>query len=346
MKEDKRSTVHKKKKKSNKKKKIIFTILFILLFVAGFGGYYVWSILNKVNTNTTISKNREDLGISSEFEDMLKSKGKDEIINVALFGLDRRTHNEPSRSDATMVLTVDTHHKKIKMISIMRDSYVNIEGHGKDKLNHAYAFGGPQLAIKTLNQNFNLNIKDYVAVDFDNMEKIVDALGGVEVDIKAKEIPHANKNINALADFRKIPSQPIKSAGKQNLTGMQALGYSRIRDMGNGDFDRTDRQRIVLNGLFEKISKAGVTQYPSIVSKLLPLVETSFTSTDILKIGGEVITSGSANFEQERFPIDGYYPDGGKKINGIWYLPFDKEATVDQLHKYIFDDIKPTPKQM
>ena len=115
-----------------------------------------------------------------------------EIINIAFFGVDRRAVNEASRSDSIMILSIDEMHKKIKMSSIMRDTYVEIKNHGQTKINHAYAYGGPQLAIRTLNENFNLDIRDYVTVDFFNFEKIIDAIGGVTIDVKQDEISLIN----------------------------------------------------------------------------------------------------------------------------------------------------------
>ncbi|MBU5592478.1 LCP family protein [Clostridium sp. MSJ-4] len=330
-------------KKTSKKKKIFFMVLiFIFLFIIGMVCFYVINSLNKVKTNE-ISKTNEDLGIEESTIEELKEKQKHEILNIAFFGLDQREPNEPSRSDATMILTIDQDRNKIKMLSIMRDSYINIDGHGKDKLNHAYAFGGPSLAIKTLNKNYKLNIKDYASINFYNMEKVIDILGGLEIDVKRDEISQINLYISELNSYRKTKPTYVKNPGLQTLNGMQALSYSRIRNVGNGDFERTDRQRIVLALLLEKIQSAGITKYPSLVSELLPLVETSLSKTEILKIGSEILMSPNIVIEQERFPVDGYYKDGGEMINGVWYLPFDKEATTKQIHDYIFDDVIPTP---
>lgn len=205
----------------------------------------------------------------------------------------------------------------------MRDSYVAIEGHGDDKINHAYAFGGPQLAIKTLNENFDLNIDDFVAVNFTTLPKIIDMLGGVTIDITSEEVSH-------------IPG--IDAAGTYTLTGEQALSYSRIRYASGGDYVRTDRQRAVLSKVFEKVLSINVTQYPSLLSEILPMVQTNLDYSEILNLGNQVLKMGVTNLEQERFPRDGYCE--GKMIDKIYYLTFDKENTVQQLHDYIFEDIK------
>lgn len=327
---------HSKKNKSGKKKRnvIIYSLVFILLFLVGLGGFYVFNLLDKVKTNV-ISKDSDDLGIEANVS---SSFSNTDIVNIALFGLDKLSDDEPGRSDATMVITIDKKNDKLKMSSIMRDSYVNIDGHGKDKLNHAHAFGGPELAIKTINKNYKLDIKDYVSINFSNMEKLIDAIGGVNVDVKKEEINEINTTSVG------SPTS-ISHPGLQKLNGIQALSYSRIRHVGNGDFERTDRQRVVLNSMFETIKSSGASQYPSIVSKLLPLVETSLSKTDIIKLGTDVIMDGKMSMEQERFPVDGYYKDGGEMIKGVWYLPFDSEATIKQMQDYIFNDKKPEPKK-
>ncbi|SHJ79388.1 transcriptional attenuator, LytR family [Clostridium amylolyticum] len=332
--------MRKEKKKSKKLKIILITILFIILFLSGFGLFYVYNTLGKVD-KTPISQSNSDLGIGKDILD--KTADKDNIINIALYGVDSRSEKDRGRSDSIIVLTVDKKHKKLKMTSIMRDSYVNIDGHGKDKINHAYAFGGPQLAIKTLNQNFGLNIKDFVTVDFGNMEDIIDAMGGIILKIRDDEVKYVNASVDEQSALRHVSPRHIAGSGTQQVDGMQALAYSRIRSTSGGDFERTDRQRIVLEALFNKIKNAGLTQYPSIVNKLSPYVTTSFSSTDMLKLGTDVFTSGMSTIEQERFPLDGYSKGG--LINKIWYLQYDEAATKEQIYKYIFEDIKPTQKK-
>jgi polyisoprenyl-teichoic acid--peptidoglycan teichoic acid transferase len=331
-----------RKKKMDKKLKItllVFTL--ILLFGLGAGGFYLSTIYNKLNIEK-ISKNPEELGINKDLEQKLQESGKSNIINIALFGLDQRSVKERGRSDSIMILTIDKVHKKIKLSSIMRDSYVNIDGRGKDKITHAYAFGGPQLAVKTLNENFNLNIKDYVTVNFFGMTKIVDAMGGVTIDVKPSEVAVANNYVKNIAKLENVDPPLIDGPGKQRLNGIQAVAYSRNRYTGNGDYERTDRQRRVLAALMEKVKTLGVTKYPTVVSELLPYVLTNMSSVDIVKMGTDVLTSGTTNIDQERFPIDGYCK--GEKIKGIYYLTFDEAATKEQLYNFIFEDIKPTSK--
>lgn len=294
---------------------ITLSILLITVGVAYWYGSHLFNKIEKVEIDTN------DVGIKEEVQEKL-SEYNDSVINIALFGIDAQD-GEAGRSDSIIIATLDTTHNKLKLTSIMRDSYVTIADRGQDKINHAYAFGGAQLAIKTLNENFDLNIEDFVAVNFTTMPKIIDKLGGVTIDITSEEVSH-------------IPG--IDSAGTYTLTGEQALAYSRIRYASGGDYVRTDRQRTVLNKVFEKILATNVTQYPSLLSEILPMVKTSLDYSEILDLGNEVLKMGVTNLEQERFPRDEYCE--GKMISGIYYLTFDKEQTVQQLHDYIFDDIK------
>lgn len=306
-------------KKRSKISLIVLGItLSVLLIIVGGVYWYGSHLFNKIEK---VEIDTNDVGITEEVEEKL-SEYSNSVINIALFGIDAQD-GEAGRSDSIIIATIDTTHKKLKLTSIMRDSYVTIADRGEDKINHAYAFGGAQLAIKTLNENFDLNIEDFVAVNFTTMPKIIDKLGGVTIDITSEEVSH-------------IPG--IDSAGTYTLTGEQALAYSRIRYASGGDYVRTDRQRTVLNKVFEKILATNVTQYPSLLSEILPMVKTSLDYSEILDLGNEVLKMGVTNLEQERFPRDEYCE--GKMISGIYYLTFDKEQTVQQLHDYIFDDIK------
>lgn len=302
--------------------KIVLIIIGIIIgvFLISIGGVYIYGrhIYNKVEK---VEVDKDDIGITEEVEEKL-SPYSNSIINIALFGIDSADATT-GRSDSIIIATIDTTHKKLKLTSIMRDSYVNISGIGNDKINHAYAFGGAQLAIKTLNENFDLNIEDFVAVNFDSLPKIIDMIGGVTVDITNEEVSHISG---------------INSAGTYNLTGAQALAYSRIRYATGGDYVRTERQRTILTKMFEKILNINAAQYSTLISQMLSMVQTSLDYSKILELGTEVLKMGVTSLEQERFPLDGYCE--GQMINEVYYLTFNKELTVEQLHNYIFEDVR------
>jgi len=318
-------------------KKIVLSVFIIFaIFVGGSFGYVFYE-LNKMNT-TKISKTDADLGIKSTAS--TKEEVSSDIINIALFGIDRRVKTDVSRSDSMIILSIDQKHKKIKMSSLMRDLYVEIKGHGQTKLTHAYAYGGPQLAIRTINENFNLNIRNYVTADFYDLEKLIDAVGGVTINVNQDEISLINSG--ETAGIEEKPISKVTTSGPQTLNGLQAVAYSRIRYTDGDDFKRTERQRTVLTGLFTKIKSGGATEFPSVVNRLLPFTETSMNSVDLIKLGTKVITSKTTTLEQERFPVDGYW--SSEMINKVSYLVADIKATADQIHKFIYDDIKPVSK--
>ena len=318
-----------------KGKKITIWILAIVLVVilGAVGGVYLYGnhLFNKLER---VEIDKDDIGITEEVEEKL-SQYSNSIINIALFGVDA-VDGDVGRSDSIMIATIDTVHKKLKLTSIMRDSYVAIDGHGNDKLNHAYAFGGPQLAIKTLNENFDLNIEDFASVNFETLPKIIDELGGIELEIDEDELEYVNGYTAHLNSINGTSEPALESAGLQHVSGTQALAYCRIRYTSGGDYKRTERHREVLTEIFKKIETMPVTSYPSLLLEILPMVNTSLTYNEILDLGTEVLKIGDSSMELERFPRDEYCE--GKMIDGIYYLSFDKETTVEQLHNYIFED--------
>ena len=324
-----------KMKKIKPKMKVLISLFIICVLVVGGVFSYTFYQLNKIKT-VKISKTDKDLGINSKTEN---AKG---ITNIAFFGLDRTQKDEASRSDSIIIFSIDTKNNKIKMSSIMRDTYVKIKDHGETKIAHAYSYGGPQLAIRTINENFNLNIRDYITLDFFALEKIIDAIGEVPIDIKQDEIGFINDKILEVSKIEKKSVPKITKPGLQSLNGLQAVAYSRVRYTAGGDFRRIERQKMVSEAILTKIRSLGATKFPGVVSMLLPYTETSITGMNIIKLGAEVLTSNKATFEQERFPVDGYC--SGKTIDKVWYLVADMNSTIDQLHKFIFKDIKPVPK--
>lgn len=321
-------------KKKNKKSlgfKIFIGFLCVLLAFAVVGGGYVIGLLNKMDN---IKLNKDNLGI---IEDEFKEYDNvNKIKNIALFGVDA-IDGEAGRSDSIMIATVDPVHNKIKLTSIMRDSYVSIDGYGDDKINHAYAYGGPELAIKTINENFGLNIEDFVSVNFSSLPVIINILGGVDIEITQDELQYINSYINDINAKDGTNSPNITYAGVQHLDGTQALAYSRIRYTDGGDYKRTERQRTVLAALFSKLTSASIGSYNSLLNEVLPYIQTNLTSTEILSLGTKVLGIGN-NLEQDRFPRDGY--GEGAMINGVYYLTFDRETIKSQMRDYIFNDIK------
>jgi LCP family protein required for cell wall assembly len=227
----------------------------------------------------------------------------------------------------------------------MRDSRVSVEGHGEQKLKYAYSYGGPQLLIKTINRSFKMNIKDYVKVDFFNFEKIINYVGGVDIDVKANEINLLNDYQKNIAKLEKSNYIPVKKAGLQTLNGKQAVAYCRIRYVGNNDFERTERQRRVMSEILRKVSHENLTQMSSSLDKILPFVETSLKKSEMISLGSYVLMNGITKPDQFRIPTDQNYHDYTDPKDNLYYMLWDKEPTINALHKFIFETELYNPPQ-
>ncbi len=339
------SPAHAKKtpQKRTKKNKgfIIFSIVFLSIFgllLAGVGGVLWYFQYDRNDALDALSDT--ELGVNSSLSN--------NVTNIALFGIDTRNVISGTRgnSDSIMILSIDKTHNTIKITSVMRDMLTPIEGHAANKVNAAYAYGGPELAIKTLNQVFNLNIRDYATVNFAGMADIIDAMGGIEVDITEAERQDANKHIRWLSVTSGTPNVQIARAGLQNLSGTQAVAFARIRYVSTSsgvrdDYGRTDRQRYVMEQLFNKALSMGKSKYPSVIKALLPHMETSLTYADILSMSG--ILTGDISFKQARIP-QGYAMQISNRdfptyLGAALYINLDYAA--EMLHGFIYDDIHP-----
>lgn len=326
----------KKKRLTKKKKIVLFSLLGVIILIGGLAGY-MYSQLNHVK----IDKSNQALGIiTNVVTDNQPHKNFDnQIINIVLFGIDRRDKSDTGRADSTMILTVDFKHNKLKLSSLMRDIYVDIDGYGKTKFNHAYSYGGATLAIKTINQTFGTDIRDYVMVDFFTLEKIIDKIGGVEIVVKEKEYPLINRYMNEVAKIEGDKPVHLTRGGEQLLDGKQAVAYARIRKVGDGDFERTERQRRVLSQMLDKVQNIKKSDMPSLAMTLLPYVETSLDVNTIMDLGVAYMKSGIKGMEQDRFPRDGYWES--YILKGVWYMKFDEEETKNQLQSFIYDNEEP-----
>src|SRR5690554_5690483 len=205
--------------------------------------FSIFGFTNATLNQTNIKANLPALGISNEKLENIDSLNKNQT-NIAFFGVDRRNTSDFGNSDIIMIISLDSETKKIKLSSIMRDTYVNIYARRKNKINAAYLEGGPQLAIRTLNENFDMAIQNYISVDFFGSAKIFQALGGAEIDVKQEELEFINNYLSEIAGIDKVPAKPITKPGLQLLDGKQIVAYSRIRAVGNGDYERIQRQRL------------------------------------------------------------------------------------------------------
>lgn len=316
--------------------KVILSCFIIIITIICISFLTGNSFLSKISRGVL---DRTNLGVRDDVSKRLEVDEIADIVNIAILGVDESSE-DPGRSDAIMIGTLDPVHNKLKITSIMRDTYVNIPGYGNDKINHAYAYGGAELTIKTLNQNFGLNITDYVKVNFDELVEIVDALNGIDINLSQEELDGLTEHLKSAYSLIGSDPRPVKlnSTGTYHLDGFQALGYCRIRNTSHNDFDRTSRHRKILNEMFNKISSAGPKELVSMSKNLLPYVETSLSNKQILTLAANVLSMSTATIEQERFPRDEYCNDA--EINGTYYLWYDADYTEEQMFEYIFNDNK------
>ncbi len=312
---------------------VLSVIVTIIIAVISGGYYYINNMLSKIEK---VEVNKENLGIDEKLDTELSTK-YDSIQNIALFGIDN-VDGLTGRSDSIMILTIDREHRTAKVTSIMRDSYVDISGRkNKDKINHAYAFGGPELALKTINENFGLNIKDFITVNFSSLPKIVDLIGGINLDIDESELKYINRCIKGLNVVNKTNASEITTTGIQHVNGTQALAYCRIRYTAGGDYKRTERHREVLGKIFEQLQKVSPSKYQELIDNVLPMTKTSLPKGDILTIGTDLVKIGG-KLQEQRFPND--TDCEGKLIKGIYYLTFNEDITREKMNKWIFEDKK------
>lgn len=308
--------------------RVIAGVLIVVIIAAVLDVNYLLSLYTYDDTN----------------ESSLVWNTEDGIMTIALFGVDTREESESgTRSDAIMIMSVDPKRSSIKLISLMRDSYVEIPGHGKTKLCHAYGYeedGGAFLTLETINGNFDMEITEYMTVDFAQMASIIDAVGGVTITLTEDELEETNKYIDEYCWSNNMPTQRIESAGEQELNGIQAMTYGRIRK-GNtgGDWQRTERQSVVLNQVFEKATRNPITLL-KFLHGLMPNITSSMSKTDFWYMGLRTIVHGMPSMEHIRLPLDGEWEYG--TASGMSVIKFDNDVLAEHLHEYIYEDITPT----
>ena len=251
---------------------------------------------------------------------------------IALFGVDSREDKleKGTRSDCIMLAIIDQKTKAVKLVSVYRDTYLQIGNRGLDKVTHAYAFGGPELSMSTLNTNLDLNIKEFATVNFDSLVDIVDAVGGIKINIESSEIKYINDYISETSKLVGKSSKQVTTAGTQTLDGVQAVAYSRIRYTAGGDYKRTERMRTVLMAIVEKAKTLGVGELNKLATTLLPRIYTNISPDEIISMAPQLATY---KFEES---MGWPYETRGDTIGGVWYgVPVNLAENVKRLHQEV-----------
>lgn len=321
-----------KKKKMNKGIKIFLIILLVLVIIIvglGVAGYtFVNGKIGKMqkeNIDTTA------VGINEETKQELKG-----YRNIALLGIDSRAddYGLGNRSDCMMIASINQETNEIKLISVYRDTYVYVTENGTkrlDKITHAYSYGGAQNTLKSLNEAMDLNITEFVTVNFDAVIAAVDSLGGVYIDIDETEIKYVNDYIDATSESSGVKSSHITHFGRQKLDGVQAVSYTRVRYTAGGDYKRTERMRTVVEAMLSKAKTLNVGQLNSFADTILPKIRTNISSSEIWGLIPKL-----ASFKVTE-SIGWPYDTKGITLDRWYGVPVTLQSNVERLHKEAFE---------
>lgn len=296
-------------------------------------GYDENEVIEEYETNPQVQGCEDVIEyVAVEVEDIDK---ENEVIDIVLIGVDNRDSEKfTGRSDVLIILRIDGESNELKLVSFMRDTLVEIEGHNYNRINTAFHFGKGKvdLLYDTMQKNFGITPDSYMVVNFFGMEDIIDAMGGVYIDLKHKELWHLNNNIDGINRIDKAGKvSHINSAGVQYLNGRQAVAYMRIRK-GGGDAMRIDRQQTVLNALLAQASTLSIDQIPDTIEALSQYVRTDISLTKMLSIGNCILETGSAGFRKLTYPQNyklGHY----KEMDIVQPSNYDEE--MQQLKDFL-----------
>lgn len=342
----KEQTRKKKKRKLKNWTKVAIVIISILLVAvvlvgAAYGVYR--NYYNKMNYEETTVRTELGRGMRRILEgDTGTLMWAEHVYNVLLIGQDSRNPDEIRRSDTMILVSINEHTEEIIMTSIMRDSWVYIPGYGAERINEAYYQGGADLLIETIEMNFDVRIDNYVSVDFFSFIEIVDALGGVEIEISEEELPVLNDPyiyyMNHLLGHPEGQDY-VEHSGLNNLNGVQALCYARIRYLEGADFARTERQRKVLNSIFEKFKDCTFTELVDVLNVVLPNITTDISEETMLSLLMNVTTQyKDYELVQYRVPYADTYEGWSNDVAGTVkeVLSIDIEANSQYMIRDIY----------
>lgn len=328
------------KKKSGKKAQakkqrrriILFIVEIIILLIAVLVLYAVLSGTRSGKVELT----EKDIIINETVQEAEETTMKG-YRNIALFGVDSTTGalTKNTRSDTIMIASINQDTGECKLVSVYRDTYLNLGNDSYNKCNAAYAKGGPAQAINMLNMNLDMNITDFVTVGFAGLTDTIDALGGVDIDVDESEISHLNNYQLCIAEDLKREYTPVTETGYQRLDGLQATGYCRIRYTAGDDFKRAERQREVLTAVADQAKKASLPTLTETANSVFEEVYTSLDLSEIVDMLGDV---GSYRIsETDGFPQENMRATGTIGSKGSCVIPTSLEDNVKWLHKFLFD---------
>ncbi len=319
--------------KKQRRRIILFIIEIIILVIAVF---VLYSVLSGTKSGK-LDLDEDKIIINKQVQEAEETTMKG-YRNIALFGVDSTTGalTKNTRSDTIMIASINQDTGECKLVSVYRDTYLNLSNDSYNKCNAAYAKGGPEMAINMLNMNLDLNITDFVTVGFAGLTDTIDALGGVYIDVDDSEISHLNNYQLCIAEDLKRSYTPVSNTGYQLLDGLQATGYCRIRYTAGDDFKRAERQREVLSAVADQAKKASLPQLTDTANSVFDKVYTSLDLSEIVNMLGNVTNyyiSDTAGFPQETNRTTGTIGSKGSCV-----IPLNLEDNVKWLHQFLFED--------
>lgn len=324
-----------KQRAAKKKKKVVIfavELIIILVMVA-----VLYLVMNKTSEGPKVTYLEPDkLEIHEEVQENVTMKG---YMNVALFGVDAETESQlykGSRSDSIMIASINMDTGDIKLVSVYRDTYLNIGTDEYRKCNAAYSFGGAEQAVKMLNMNLDMDITDFVTVGYKGLSEVIDGLGGIYIDVDSEELKHINNYQIGIAEVLKCDYNKVTESGYQLLDGLQATAYCRIRYTKGDDFKRASRQREVLMAIEEQAKKADAATLVKVFNNVIGDIYTSIDSDTILDLIGNI-----ANYrivDEGGFPEESMRTVANIGAKGSSVIPLDLESNVVWLHQFLFDD--------
>ena len=341
---DKEIQISEGTKKTGKIKNIPLLILEVCVLLIAIGIMYVVTTTTKEVDRVALDQ--KQITINDEVAETMATTSEKQQLgyrNVALFGVDARDGElgKGTRSDTIIIASINQDTQEIKLVSVFRDTYLNLGNDSYNKCNAAYAKGGPEQAINMLNSNLDLDITDYVTVGFAGLIDAVDALGGIEMDVTDAEISHLNNYQLCMAQELGVDYIPVKESGKQLLNGMQATAYCRIRYTKGDDFRRAERQRDVLTAMMNKAKLASVSDLTNMVNAVLPQVQTSLNVNEIISVLGSVASYDVVT--SDGFPFEGNREGITMGSKGACVIPATLEDNVKRLHELLYPETEYTP---
>ena len=312
--------IKKDKKINYRVLRIVGIVLLAVILIAAIAVAVIYHYTFSEYQSQVIEVDTEKISISDQAP-------ASDLFHVAVFGIDSYS-DYVGRADSIMIFTVDMENKQLKLTSILRDSYVPIEGHGNDKINHAYAYGGAELMLSTINQNYNMNITEYVVLDFKDVATLIDAVGGLDLEITEEE----RASVNGIARGMGYNGAEISSAGFVHLSGLQVTAYARIRKIDD-ESARSGRQREVIQKLLDKLLERDIFEYPKLLHDFLPQLETTLSIGELTSAALDAAQCDWA-IKECVIPDTADKPEGGL-CDGAWYWKYDISAATDRWHKFL-----------